>query len=101
MGFPTADMKDAFADWLHQERIARLLKEQRPDLAGRIVVDEGRPMVRIMFEDGKSVAIAKIREGFRVHWAVVTPDGDESILAEGLDGLVAAAVQEFDRLSMS
>ena len=105
MSFPTADMMDAFNDYLDTSRIAEAIREQRPDLAEVLLVEDGRPMLRLTLDDGRAVVGAKISHNRRVAWTVATPDRpiDPTFATSEYPGgsIAAWMVNEYDRLSPS
>ena len=96
---------DAFNDYLDISRIAETILEQRPDLAEVLLVEDGRPMLRLTLDDGTAVVGAKIQHNHRIAWTVATPDKpiDPNFgIGTYPGGSIAAwMINEFDRLSPS
>lgn len=94
---------DAFNDYLDTSRIAEAIIEQRPDLAEVLLVEDGRPMLRLTLTDGTAVVGAKIQHNHRIAWTVATPDKplDSSFGTSDYPGgsIVAWMIDEFDRLT--
>lgn len=58
----TPDMAAAFGDWLERERIHDALVMARPELGGKLVLDEERPLLRIPLPDDAGMVVAKSEE---------------------------------------
>lgn len=76
MSFPTADVVDGNMRMLQAWGIEAKIREQRPDLADRVIVDEARPLVRLVLPDARSVGCAPVRLGNVVNWTVMAPGSD-------------------------
>lgn len=106
MMFSTRDMQEAFTDWLERDQIERALITARPDLAEQIILDEGRPVLRIPSPRGGFVVVAKpssARSVLRLPftWVVGMPSDSglsfrEPDSREELVALVLAALDDED-----
>lgn len=76
MSFPTADVLDGQMRILQAWGIEAKIRERRPDLADRVIFDEAKPLVRLVFPDSRSIACAPMQLGNVVNWAVMAPDSD-------------------------
>lgn len=96
----TPDQVASFGDWLKCDRIRRALVAARPELAERIVLDEARPLLRILRTDGRSVLVARTDEDSPAPWVVGVPgpsgpalldvSSPEQIVQRVLEGLEAS-----------
>lgn len=78
----TRDMADAFGDWLERERIHRALVSARPQLGDSLVLDEERPLLRILRPRAADVLVAKTSEEPAAGWIVGIPDPQSPTLHE-------------------
>ena len=69
----TPSLVEVFSDWLERERIQDALISARPDLDGRIIPHEERPLLRIPRRDGGVVLVAKTSDEGRSGWVVGDP----------------------------
>ena len=69
----TPSMVEVFSDWLEREQIQHALISARPDLDGRIVPHEERPLLRIPRQDGGVVLVAKTADEEGPGWVVGSP----------------------------
>ncbi|WP_394215265.1 hypothetical protein [Brachybacterium vulturis] len=78
----TRPMVEAFGDWLEREQIHHALVHARPDLAGRLVLDEERPLLRIPLTDGTTVLVAKTDAEPGAGWMLGVPHPHSPTLHE-------------------
>lgn len=78
----TRDMADAFGDWLERDQIHRALVSARPQLGDSLVLDEERPLLRILRPRGADVLVAKTAEESAAGWIVGIPDPRSPTLHE-------------------
>lgn len=76
------DMAAAFGDWLEREEIQHALVSARPELSGRLELDEDRPLLRVPLGDGRRALVAKIADRSAPHWAVGIPHPQAPTLRE-------------------
>lgn len=69
----TPAMVEIFGDWLEREQIQDALISARPDLDGRTVPHEDRPLLRIPRQDGGVVLVAKTADEEHTGWVVGDP----------------------------
>lgn len=69
----TPSMIEVFSDWLEREQIQDALISARPDLEGRIMPHEERPLLRIPRQDGGVVLVAKTSDEEGPGWVVGSP----------------------------
>ncbi len=85
--------------------IAEKIKQQRPDLADRLVTSDTRPLVRLVLPDSRSVACGLVQLGNVVNWIVTTPDSDLEADMEHRfdthtkDELAAMTIAAYDELA--
>ncbi|MFD5748198.1 hypothetical protein [Streptomyces sp. NPDC127033] len=78
--FPPGDIVAAFGRHLHFKGLEQALWERHPDVAARAHFDDTKPMMhlKVMLSGRQSVALAQVRMGYTIVWAVLDPslDGD-------------------------
>ncbi|GAA4523687.1 hypothetical protein GCM10023160_14150 [Brachybacterium paraconglomeratum] len=94
----TRDMAAAFGDWLERERIHDVLVTARPELGGRLVLDEERPLLRIPLPDGTDMVVAKTDEPTSTGWVLGIPAPHAPALHEpsSLGELVSRVLEVLD-----
>ena len=76
----TRDMVDAFGDRLELDRIRQALLAARPELAGALVLDEMRPLLRIQGATGTALLVARTGEGSSAGCIVGIPGRSAPVL---------------------
>lgn len=83
MPFPPSDMVAAFAVHLRFKSLEQTLRERHPELAERTRFDDsqGGMLLKVALSGGRSVALAHVRMGHAIVWAVVDPvlDSEPSV----------------------
>lgn len=103
MPFPPSDMVAAFSRHLHFKSLEQALCERHPELAGRVRFDDANLLMhlKVMLSGERSVALAQVRMGYSVVWAVVDPELDsepsvwplntpDEVLVDALHAVAAA-----------
>lgn len=78
----TPDLAVAFGDWLERDRIRRALIAARPELAGTLMLDAQRPLLRIPRKSGGVVVVARMHEAEPTSWVVGISDASAPVLHE-------------------
>lgn len=75
MPFPPGDMVAAFGRHLHFQSLEQALRERHPELADRVHFDDsqGRMLLKVALSGVQSVALAHVRMGHSIVWAVMDP----------------------------
>ncbi|WP_225850620.1 hypothetical protein [Streptomyces sp. HPF1205] len=83
MPFPPSDMVAAFAVHLQFKSLEQALRKRHPALAERTGFDDsqGGMLLKVALTGGRSVALAHVRMGHAIVWAVVDPvlDSEPSV----------------------
>lgn len=70
---PTAGTMGGFERFLERDRIHQALVGAYPELADRIEIDDGNPMMKIPAPQGGFVVIAKASRGGVARWVIAVP----------------------------
>lgn len=94
----THDMAAAFGDWLERERIRDALVRARPELDGRLMLDEERPLLRIPLPHGAGIVVAKTDGESSAGWVLGIPHPQSPALHEtsSLGELVGRVLEVLD-----
>ncbi|MFD4286598.1 hypothetical protein ACFWRD_08285 [Streptomyces sindenensis] len=73
--FPPGDMVAAFGRHLHFKSLEQALCERHPELADRVQFDDANPQMhlKVTLSGKRSVALAQVRMGYTIVWAVLDP----------------------------
>ncbi|MCX4593850.1 hypothetical protein OG819_30090 [Streptomyces sp. NBC_01549] len=83
MPFPPGGMVAAFGRHLHFKSLEQALCERHPELADRVHFDDVNRLMhlKVTLSGGRSVALAQVRMGYSIVWAVIDPvlDSEPSV----------------------
>jgi len=103
MTFWPADSTHGFSHVSTALGVAARLREARPELSGRIAVDDARAIVLLSLPVGGGVIVCgRVQKGPFTAWQVWSPDYSEFDLDRGslgVDGFVRLMLEEYDRLA--
>src|SRR5699024_6586455 len=94
----TPSMVEVFGDWLEREQIRGALVSARPELEGRIVPHQDRPLLRVPRQDGGVVLVAKTSDEDDPGWLVGSPHPQSPTLrgASSVEELVAQVLEALE-----
>lgn len=90
--FPSHDALDAVDDFLQRERISQAIISAFPELEDKILLDDGRPFLKIPYPAGGYVMIAKMNRHRVLRWVVAVPDTPDLTIHE------PSSLEEYPRL---
>jgi hypothetical protein len=75
LSFPPRDMVTALGTYLHFQSLERTLRDRHPELAERVRFDDsqGPVFLKVLLSGTQSVALARVRMGHGIVWAVMDP----------------------------
>ncbi|MET8163746.1 hypothetical protein ABZT34_05700 [Streptomyces sp. NPDC005329] len=81
--FPPGDMVAAFGRHLHFKSLEQALCDRHPELADRVIFDDANHLMhlKVTLSGRRSVALAQVRMGYTIVWAVIDPvlDSEPSV----------------------
>src|SRR5699024_1931574 len=94
----TPSMVEVFGDWFEREQIRDALVSARPELEGRIVPHQDRPLLRVPRQDGGVVLVAKTSDEDDPGWVVGSPHPQSPTLrgASSVEELVAQVLEALE-----
>lgn len=94
----TPSMVEVFGDWLEREQNRDALVSARPELEGRIVPHQDRPLLRVPRQDGGVVLVAKTSDEDDPGWVVGSPHPQSPTLrgASSVEELVAQVLEALE-----
>ncbi|SFY44060.1 hypothetical protein SAMN02787144_10429 [Streptomyces atratus] len=103
MPFPPGDMVAAFGRHLHLKSLEQALCDRHPELADRVHFDDVNRLMhlKVTLSGKRSVALAQVRMGYTIVWAVLDPvlnsepsvwplDTPDKVLVDGLHAVASA-----------
>lgn len=103
MPFPPSDMVAAFARHMHFKSLEQALCDRHPELTDRVRFDDANLLMhlRVTLSGQRSVALAQVRMGYSIVWAVMDPvlnsapsvwplDTPDEVLVDALHAVASA-----------